>query len=66
MTTEMDRKNILYTRELRGYERGHREGSEEGREEERAKNAKSLKQLGVPVATIVQATGLTEEEIAAL
>ena len=58
MTTEMDRKNILYTRELRGYERG--------REEERAKNAKSLKQLGVPVATIAQATGLTEEEIAAL
>ena len=65
MTTEMDRKNILYTRELRGYERGHREG----REEERAKAEKSLKnlmQLGVPVATIVQATGLTEEEIAAL
>lgn len=66
MTTEMDRKNILYTRELRGYERGHREGREEGREEERAKNAKSLMQLGVPVETIVQATGLTEEEIAAL
>lgn len=66
MTTEMDRQNILYTRELRGYERGHREGREEGREEERAKNAKSLKQLGVPVETIAQATGLSEEEIAAL
>ena len=61
MTTEMDRKNILYTRELRGYERG--------REEERAKNAKGLKklkQLGVPAATIAQAMGLSEEEIAAL
>lgn len=61
MTTEMDRQNILYTRELRGYERG--------REEERAKNAKGLKklkQLGVPAATIALAMGLSEEEIAAL
>ena len=66
MTTEMDRKNILYTRELRGYERGHREGREEGREEERTKNAKSLKQLGVPVDTIAQATELSEEEISKL
>jgi len=73
MTTEMDRTNILYTRELRGYERGHREGKEEGREEgreeERAKNEtslKNLKQLGVPVATIAQATGLSLEEVKAL
>lgn len=66
MTTEMDRQNILYTRELRGYERGHREGREEGREEERAKNAENLKRLGVPIATIAKATELSEEEIAKL
>lgn len=38
-------------------------GREEGREEERLKNAANLKHLGVPLAVIAQATGLSEEEI---
>ena len=66
MTTEMDRRNILYTRELRGYERGLGQGREEGREEERLKNAANLKRLGVPIETIAKGTGLSEEQVRAL
>jgi predicted transposase/invertase (TIGR01784 family) len=74
MTTEMDRKNILYTRELRGYERGQMDGREEGREEgfeegrkeERINNARNLKALGVDMAIIAKATGLLEDQIEAL
>ncbi len=70
MTTEMDRRNILYTRELRGYERGlgqgREEGRVEGREEERLKNAANLKRLGVPIETIAKGTGLSEEQVRAL
>ena len=62
MTTEMDRRNILYTRELRGYERG----LGQGREEERLKNAANLKLLGVPIETIAKGTGLSEEQVRAL
>jgi predicted transposase/invertase (TIGR01784 family) len=55
MTTERDLKNqFAYVRE---------EGRQEGRQEERYANASKLKALGVDVAIISQATGLSEEKI---
>ena len=55
MTTERDLRNqMIYARE---------EGREEGQVEERAKNAKSLRDLGVDVEIIAKATGLSVEEI---
>ena len=58
MTTERDLKNQL------AYAR--KEGFAVGREEERRANATKLKALGVDVAIIAQATGLSVEEIALL
>ena len=46
-----------------GVQEGRREGRREGLEEGTRKVALNLLSLRVPVATIVQATGLTEEEI---
>ena len=45
---------------------GYLEGRADGKAEGRADTARNLKALGVDVATIAQATGFTEEEIAAL
>ena len=54
MTTERDLRNqMIYARE-------------EGQVEERAKNAKSLRDLGVDVEIIAKATGLSVEEIQSL
>ena len=39
---------------------------QKGREEQNKLTAHNLKKLGVPVATIAEATGLTEEQIKAL
>ena len=59
MTTERDLKNQLaYARK-----EGFAVGREEGREEERRANAAKLKTLGVDVAIISQATGLSVEDI---
>ena len=41
-------------------------GIEEGRADERLRNARNLKQLGVSVEVIAQATGVSTEEIQAL
>ena len=46
-----------------GRAEGLEEGLEQGRVEERMTNARNLKQLGVPVDVIAQATGLSQEEI---
>ena len=46
-----------------GWEKGRTEGYAAGRAEGRAETAKNLLALGVPMETIVAATGLTEEEI---
>lgn len=46
-----------------GLEKGEAIGLEKGRAEGILTTARSLKALGVPVVTIVQATGLTAEEI---
>lgn len=62
MTTERDFKNQLaYARK-----EGRLEGIEVGREEERHLSAAKLKALGVDIAIISEATGLSVEEIAVL
>jgi predicted transposase/invertase (TIGR01784 family) len=49
-----------------GREEGREEGSKEGRREEKLEIAQNLKNLGIAVNQIAQATGLSPEEIAAL
>ena len=49
-----------------GRAEGLKEGLEQGLQQGKHAIARNLKQLGVPLPTIVQATGLPEEEIAAL
>ena len=56
------RTNIRGARE-EGREEGRKEGREEGRYEANRATAARLLELGMDVATIAQATGLTEEEI---
>ncbi|MEG1660835.1 MAG: PD-(D/E)XK nuclease family transposase, partial [Bacteroides sp.] len=74
-----DLTNVIDTAALRGYEKGREEGMEKGmekgrkegreegmekgREEEKIATARSLKSLNVPLSTIMQATGLSIEEI---
>ena len=57
-----DWHSVISTAEKKAEKRGR----EEGREEERIKNAQNLKRLGVALEVIVQATGLSEEEIGKL
>ena len=60
------RDNINTEREegrAEGIEEGLNKGLLKGREEEKRENARNLKQLGVAVAFISQATGLSDEEI---
>ena len=45
---------------------GHEKGRAEGRAEERLKNARNLKENGVPIDVIAVSLGLTEEEITKL
>lgn len=47
----------------KGLEKGLEEGLEEGREEGRRETARNLKKLGVPIPVIMDATGLSAEEI---
>lgn len=44
-------------------EEGRMEGREEGREEERLRNAKKMKELGIPMNTIAEISGLSVEEL---
>ena len=46
-----------------GERKGLRKGEEIGRKEAILQNARNLKQLGVSISIIAQATGLSEEEI---
>ena len=67
MITERDYYNIINTAKNDGRAEGRAEGEAkgraEGREEGRIEIAKSLKRLGVPMETIMQATGMSEQEI---
>ena len=78
MNTERDTYNqIEYARETgreegrkegrkEGKEEGIKEGREEGSKDERSKIAINLIQLGASCKIIVQATGLSEEEVSRL
>ena len=64
LTSEL--KYILDNQSMRVHARreGLKEGLEKGREEEKLQNAANLKNLGVPVEIISQATGLSVDKIA--
>ncbi|MBO4340532.1 MAG: Rpn family recombination-promoting nuclease/putative transposase [Bacteroidales bacterium] len=67
---KLNEKSVLETAKMRGHEEGFAEGRTEGRAkgraEERLNVARNLKNLCVQEETIVQATGLTAEEVSAL
>ena len=46
-----------------GLEQGREQGLEQGREEQNLENAKKLKELGVDIAIISQATGFDPQTI---
>ena len=48
------------------WSQGKEEGREEGREEAKLDTARNLLKLGVPMETVVQATGLSPEQVEAL
>ena len=50
----------------KGREEGRAEGKAEGKEEQNLENARNLKELGVAIDIIAQATHLSEEQIKAL
>ncbi len=51
---------------FKGLEKGLAKGREEGSMTKALDMARNLKALGVEIAVIVQASGLTEEQVAAL
>ena len=63
----MIQNDVLNTAKLEGLEEGRVEGREEGimvgRQEEKIATALNLKSLNIPIAVIVQATGLSIDEI---
>ena len=63
MYDERRRMSELMTAEMIGLEKGREKGREEGREEAKLEDAAKLKQLGVAVEIISQATGLSVEAI---
>ena len=52
--------------EARGRAEGRAEGEARGRAREKAKIAKNMKNLAVPIDIIIQASGLSKEQIEAL
>lgn len=61
-----DYQNTIDYAEKKGWLRGKEEGKEEGSQVKALEIARNLKALGVDVSVIMQASGLTEEQIAAL
>ena len=59
----MIQNDVLDTAKIEGRAEGRAEGMAEGRAEEKKQNARNLKNLGVAIEVISQATGLTEREI---
>ena len=60
---ESDRLSMINESERRGLERGLVEGEARGSHQAKVETARILKQLGDPVPKIMQATGLSEEEV---
>lgn len=55
--------NAIRTAEKKKFAEGRAEGRAEGEKETKERIAANLLSLGVPIETIVQASGLSEEEI---
>lgn len=60
---ESDRLAMINESERKGLERGLVEGEARGSHQAKVETARILKQLGDPVPKIMQATGLSEEEV---
>jgi hypothetical protein len=60
---ESDRLSMINESERKGLERGLVEGEARGSHQAKVETARILKQLGDPVPKIMQATGLSEEEV---
>ena len=58
--------NAIKTAERKKYAEGRAEGRAEGEKEAKERIASKLLALGVPMDTIIKASGLTEDEIKAL
>lgn len=62
MKVRSDLKNVVDTAELKGFNKG----IEQCAISERRKNAKAMKDLGMPLETIAKVTGMSVEDIAEL
>lgn len=62
----MIQNDVLNTAKLEGHAEGRAEGRAESRAEGKLEDARNLKQLGVSIDIIAQATGLSREEIGKL
>ena len=60
---ESDRLSMINESERKGLERGLVEGEARGSHQAKVETARILEQLGDPVPKIMQATGLSEEEV---
>lgn len=61
-----DWENTIDTAKIKARAEGLAEGREEGRKEQSFEIARQMKSKGIPVATIVECTGLGEDEISRL
>ena len=59
---EVYQRSVLFS----SWDDGRQEGLKEGKKEATIEMARNLKQLGVPIETIIKSSGLTEAEIAQL
>ena len=66
LKTFRDLTNVIDTATERGFERGIEQGIEQGREATKEQIARRLLRLGVTTDLIVEATGLTAEQIDAM
>ena len=66
MRTELDRIAENNYARNEGFAEGEVKGKAEGKAETLRDNARAFRELGVDVAIIAQATGLSEEEVRAL
>jgi predicted transposase/invertase (TIGR01784 family) len=63
---ERDRISELHYAQGKGLKEGLKKGLQQGTLQTKREDARNFKALGVPVQTIAQATGLSEDEIAGL
>ncbi|HIT14857.1 MAG TPA: PD-(D/E)XK nuclease family transposase, partial [Candidatus Avimuribaculum pullicola] len=63
---EVYQRSVLFSSWDDGRQEGLKEGKKEGKKEATIEMARNLKQLGVPIETIIKSSGLTEAEIAQL